>query len=219
MNDTTGYYHNLRPEMVHFIPASCRRLLDVGCHAGDFGAHIKAKLHAEVWGIDPNGSALAHAKGKLDYAILGSFDEAAGIPDSYFDVITFNDVLEHFPDPDPVLQLCKKKLGPGGVVVCSIPNIRHIENLEHLLVDMDWRYEVAGIRDHTHLRFFTRKSIVRTMELNGFEVETIQGINPRFWSPGKYWRRLMFRLLPKWTEDMKYMQFAVVARTQRLPAR
>ena len=212
MNDSTGYHHNSRAEMLEFIPASCQRLLDVGCHAGDFGAYVKERRHAEVWGLDSNLQALELAKVKLDHAIGHRFDETADVPDHYFDVITFNDVLEHFSDPAPALQLCKRKLRPGGVVVCSIPNIRHIDNLEHLLFEMDWRYEESGIRDQTHLRFFTKKSIVRTMEINGFDIVTIIGINPRFWSQGKYWRRAMFRLMPGWTDDMKYIQFAVVAR-------
>ena len=95
--------------------------------------------------------------------------------------------------------------------MASIPNLRQIDNLVHILQDGDFRYEPLGIRDRTHLRFFTRKSIVRLFEESGYRVERIEGINEDWWSPSSLWRRLGFRIFRKYLEDTKYTQFAVLA--------
>lgn len=207
----SGYTNNPRDEMLKYVPRTARRVLDVGCAAGAFAARVKERNRAEVWGIDPNAEAVAIAKERLDAAIARPFDETSTLPDHHFDVIIFNDVLEHFANPERALRLCHEKLVPGGVVVCSIPNVRHIDNLEHVLLERDWRYEEFGIRDATHLRFFTKKSIVRLFQDAGFAIQLIEGINSQFWDRKKLWRRALFRLFPEWSEDTKFLQFAVVA--------
>lgn len=192
-----------------FLPDNVRTMLDVGCASGAFGAI--AKQHGiTVWGVEPVKEAAAKARHVLDQVIEGFFDEHAALPDVYFDAITFNDSLEHFPEPMSPLRLARRKLKPDGRLVCCIPNVRYVENIKHLLFGKDWRYTDKGILDDTHLRFFTRKSMVRTIEAAGFTVLSVQGINPYFESGWK--TRWMLPLLGKWGEDMKYYQFVVVAR-------
>lgn len=196
--------------MLAFLPEKFGRLLDVGCGGGDFGALVKAEKKAEVWGVDLSVRAIERAKDNLDHAILGEFSPTSDLPDHYFDVITFNDSLEHFADPMPALELCKKKLTPGGIVICSLPNVRYIDNVFHFLVEMDWRYEDSGILDYTHLRFFTKKSMERWFVDAGYNVQSITGIRPHYWSGKKiFLLRFFFR---KYVEDMKYLNYVVVAK-------
>ena len=194
-----------------FIPRSCRRLLDVGCAGGEFGALVKQELHAEVWGIDPSDEVVERASANLDRFINAPFGAEAGLPERYFDVICFNDALEHFADTSTVLQTAKRLLAAGGSLVLSVPNVRYIDNVLHLVVQSDWRYEQRGIRDSTHLRFFTKKSIQRTLEAEGFEVQEIAGIRPKYWV-GRAARPFV-RLFGDWLEDMNYLQYAIVARS------
>lgn len=194
-----------------FIPPGTRRILDVGCHTGMFGKLAKENGVAEVWGVEPTAQTAAVASTHLDHVINGYFDETLAIPDGYFDVVMFNDVLEHIPDPWQALATAAKKLASGGCVIASIPNIRHIDNLMHLLVDRDFRYEPEGIRDRTHLRFFTRKSIERLFQETGYDILEITGTNEYWWSPSLL-RRAAFRLFSRQLEDTKFVQFAVVAR-------
>lgn len=42
--------------------------------------------------------------------------------DECFDVIAFNDVLEHIPDVDATLEACARHLAPNGLVVVNAPN-------------------------------------------------------------------------------------------------
>lgn len=204
-------YGNLsRSEILPFVPKTAKRVLDVGCHMGAFGENLKKKLAVEVWGIEPNPETAAFAKLQLDRVIVGFFSEDLDLPDQYFDVITFNDVLEHMPDPWSVLRLAKRKLAENGCIVASIPNFRNVENLLHLLRDSDFEYMPNGIRDKTHLRFFTKKSISRMFSDCGLTVKQIQGVNEDWWRPSLV-RRIVFRLFKNYLDDTKYIQFAVVA--------
>lgn len=207
------YPHTARQNMCQFVPVGAKMMVDIGCNTGTFGASLKADRSIEIWGVEPNPDAAEKANLILDKVINSPFDEGVALPDGAFDVVVFNDVLEHLVDPWEALRLAARKLRPGGCVVASIPNLRLIGNLVHILRDGDFRYESLGIRDRTHLRFFTRKSIVRLFEESGYQVERLQGINEDWWSPS-LWRRLIFRVFRNYLEDTKYTQFAVVARPQ-----
>lgn len=204
------YPHISRSEMIPFVPSSAKRVLDVGCNTGGFGEALKAVRTVEVWGLEPNEDACRMASRVLDRVINTQFSRDADVPNEYFDVVTFNDVLEHLVDPWQALTIAKSKLREGGAIVASIPNLLHIDNLEHMLIERDFRYEPDGIRDRTHLRFFTKVSIVRMFSDCGFDVCTIAGINERWWTTSVR-RRVLFRLFPERLQDTKFVQFAVVA--------
>jgi len=206
------YNNNARLELHKFIPKTSKTLLDVGCNTGEFGRVLKVDNEIEIWGVEPNPITSQVAVEYLDHVVCDLFQENIPIPDGYFDVITFNDSLEHFPFPDQALILSKGKLKEDGVIVFSIPNVRQIDNLEHLLFEKDWCYEDSGIRDRTHLRFFTKKSIIDLFNNCGYEVISIEGINEKYWHETKYFRRILYKLIPSWMEDTKYTQFAGVAR-------
>lgn len=198
-----------RPEMQRYIPPGTECVLDVGCNLGGFGKSLKDKGVRCVWGVEANPEAAATASGRLDKVVVGYF-AADQVPDRHFDVIVFNDVLEHMPDPWDALRIASTKLKPGGFVLASLPNLRHIDNLEHLLMEKDFRYEINGIRDKTHLRFYTRKSIPRLFEQSGYTIQQLDGINESWWSPSLL-RRMAFRLFPGYMADTRFIQYAVVA--------
>lgn len=208
------YFEQARFEMLRHVPTGCRRVLDVGCGKGNFGEALKQARNLEVWGLEPVAAAAAEAAKKLDRVIEGVFDEAAGLPAASFDAIIFNDVLEHLVDAKAALQLSRQLLKPGGAVIASIPNIRHFPTLWELAVRGEWNYADSGILDRTHLRFFTRKSIPDFFAGGGFKVEQVEGINPQLGGTGRKWG--LFKILRALTfgavEDMRYLQFAIVAR-------
>lgn len=209
--DRPVYQDVERQPLVKLVPENAKTILDIGCNHGGFGRSIKAMRSAEIWGVEPDADAAAVARERLDHVIADYFQAGNPIPDCYFDLITFNDSLEHMPDPGVALELCKSKLKPGGRIHCCVPNMRQIDNLEHLIFDRDWRYEEKGVRDRTHLRFFTEKSIVRLFRETGFRVVEAFGINETWWDPEKPLRRMLFRLFPKFTGDMRHIQIVVIA--------
>lgn len=212
------YFEFARPEMFQLFPAGARRVLDVGCGAGTFGANLKKQFHCEVWGVEPDGKSCEKATRQLDRAFPGFFDATTGLPEKYFDCIFFNDVLEHMVDPAAALQLAGKLLAAGGKIIASIPNIAHFPTVWHLVFGGEWRYAERGILDRTHLRFFTRSSILELFAANGFRVSQINGINEFYGTgnhdnDGRIWKFYhLLALLPnRHLREMRFLQFAVVA--------
>lgn len=202
------YYDQSRAEMLTFVPPDTRRLLDIGCGNGAFGALVKQRLGAETWGVEYVEAAAERARAGNDRILRGSIYEPLDLPEGYFDVITMNDVLEHLPESEPVLERVKRLLRPGGLFILSLPNVRYYLNVRDLVFRQDWQYQDFGILDRTHLRFFTQKSARRLLEDNGFAVQSLTPINTGRFS---FAYRCFFALTLGYFEDMKCPQFAIVA--------
>lgn len=172
------YYQKLRPEMAALLPPEAQTILDVGCGAGRF-AHSLKTPGREVWGIEIHRDEGQKAAQLLDRVLIGDVCSLlTELPDARFDAIYFNDVLEHLVDPYSLLRQIQVKLRPQGVILVSLPNVRYIRNLFHLLVKKDWTYVDHGVLDRTHLRFFTLKSAQNVFRDAGLEIEAWQGIEP-----------------------------------------
>jgi 2-polyprenyl-3-methyl-5-hydroxy-6-metoxy-1,4-benzoquinol methylase len=212
-NDFDSYTQLERHEMLKYIPHDASAILDVGCAVGSFGELLKAERRVEIWGVEINEYAASIANEKLDKVICGAFDKSLNIPYEKFDCIVFNDVLEHLVDPYEALIYARSLLRKGGRVVASIPNIRYFDNIWKLLVEKDWKYTKHGILDRTHLRFFTRRSILSTFDTLGYCVNSIEGINPVEQVHPHQARKFRLLNLLFWNhiEDMRYLQFAIVA--------
>lgn len=168
---TNGNYRNPRDDAFQALPPAFRTLLDVGCGEGDFAARVREARGAVAQGIEVVPEAAAVARTRIDRVIEGDITSAlAQLDDGYYDVVTCNDVLEHLVSPEAALAGLRGKLAPGGLPLASIPNARHYRYLIHLLYDKDRRYETWGIRDRSHLRFFTKKSALRLFEDCGYQV-------------------------------------------------
>jgi 2-polyprenyl-3-methyl-5-hydroxy-6-metoxy-1,4-benzoquinol methylase len=208
-----NYYVQGRPEMVERVPTSAQKVLDIGCSTGAFGRLLKEKRpDVTVWGVEMHGPTAKEAAKHLDKVFNSSIEEALDdLPKGEFDAIVFNDVLEHLIDPVAVLEMIKPLLASEGVVISSIPNVRYYYNLTHMIFEKDFRYEDDGIRDHTHVRFFTDKSIRRMYEETGYSVVSQDGIAA---IPG--WKfALAKRLALGLLDDAAFMQFATVARINK----
>lgn len=209
MEPIKQYYQHARAEMLTFIPPSVSRTLEVGCGAGSFSAQIKDKLGAETWGVEYQPDAANLAAQKLHRVLVGSVESALpDLPLYYFDCIIFNDVLEHLVDPYSVLVKVQDLLSKTGVVVASIPNIRHWPEFVDYTLRGNWNYVNAGVLDRTHLRFFTKKSIIATIAQCGYELVNLQGINPHYSRAQKIASLLSMGALA----DTLYLQYAIVAR-------
>jgi 2-polyprenyl-3-methyl-5-hydroxy-6-metoxy-1,4-benzoquinol methylase len=209
----SSYFEEARDEMLKYVPTESRIVLDIGCGRGNFGYLLKEERNVTVWGVELDERSALVAERKLDKVICSAFSSNLHLPSKSFDCIVLNDVLEHFSDPDSALLYCKELLRDEGVIVASIPNVRYFDNIWNLLVHKDWEYTEWGILDKTHLKFFTKKSIVSTFENLGYQINRIEGLNTiENCTPGRA-RKFNFlnRMLLNKIEDMRYLQFAIVA--------
>lgn len=170
------YFKGKRNELEKFIPSNVKTVLEVGCGEGGFRASFGNEV--EYWGIEPNKKVSKIAESKLYKVFNATYEEVKqDIPDSYFDLIVCNDVIEHMIDHDYFFKTIKDKMKDDGKLLISIPNVRYIYNLYNLVFNKDWNYEEQGILDKTHLRFFTRKSLMRSLIYNGYIINRFEGIN------------------------------------------
>jgi len=177
VNDDPNYYANTRPEVAAFLPDGVTRVLEIGCGLGNFRRNFAAPV--EYWGVEAVAAVAQLAGTRLDRVLAGSYREVCGsLPDGYFDLVVCNDVIEHMDDHDRFLRDIQAKMRPGrSYLVGSVPNVRYITNLYGMLLRRDWQYVDAGILDRTHLRFFTERSLARSLRQHGFTIESLAGIN------------------------------------------
>lgn len=149
------------------------RLLDVGCAYGWF--LVEAKRAGMVGtGIEPDpGIAEAARRQGLDIR-TGYFPEAVG-PGETFDVVSFNDVLEHLPDLDAILEACHGILAPGGLLVVSAPSSEGVlYRIAMALARLGARAPLARLWQEgfpsPHLSYFSPGSLDRLASRHGLHL-------------------------------------------------
>lgn len=170
MNNQPDYYSNDRSDVQSLVKNNSKVILDVGCGAGVMADALKKKFDAEVWGIELVESEAQKAREKLDNVFSGAIeDNISKLPNQYFDSIIFADVLEHLIDPYTILKQLVLNLQDDGEIVASIPNIGYWGVIYSLLVGQ-FTYTDSGILDKTHLRFFTKTSIIEMFDNAGLTI-------------------------------------------------
>ena len=91
-----------------------------------------------------------------------------------FDVIVAGDVLEHTKRPELILAQLHGLLAPNGYIVVSLPHIAH-GDVRLSLLSGQFPYSDRGLLDKTHLRFFTRSTILELFGSTGFNIDEIYG--------------------------------------------
>lgn len=145
-----------------------RRVLDLGCADGSLGQALTAR-GCTVTGVelDPEAARIAErVLHEVHVADLETTDLAELLPGREFDAVVLGDVLEHMSDPDVVLRAVSGLLAPNGCVVASVPNVAH-GGVRLALLTGAWEYQDRGLLDRTHLRFFTRRSMLELLEQAG----------------------------------------------------
>jgi SAM-dependent methyltransferase len=98
----------------------------------------------------------------------------AGVGDG-FDIVLAADVLEHVANPGNLISQVRDVLTPTGTALYCVPNIAHwYPRIRSTLGIFD--YDQRGILDSTHLRFFTRRSLVKLVERRGFAITRIESV-------------------------------------------
>ena len=171
-------YIGARNDILTLIPDNISRVLDIGCSTGASGEQIKQRNNnVEVVGIEFDKKMAEVAKKKLDKVIVGDIENinlADSFPPDYFDCIIFADILEHLKNPWAILKNTARFLNDSGVVIASIPNVRHYTTIINLVIKGYWPYRDRGIHDKTHLRFFTLRNIQELFQYVNLNIERFE---------------------------------------------
>lgn len=212
--DLCAEYLGPRPEVAALVPSGCNRVLDLGCSAGALGMLLEQR-GIRVTGIELDPRLGARASEVLTHVITGDMAEVLhsgrDLDPAGYDAIVAADSLEHMADPAGVLADAVSRLSAGGHVVVSLPNVRHWDTLWNLGVRGVWPQRRSGIHDRTHLRWFTRRSVVELLEGAGLEVELITPVR-RVREARRSWMDTPARLLPGALAELVTFQWLARAR-------
>jgi len=141
------------------LPRPGARLLDVGCGGGEFLVTARS-LGWDVTGleVDPVAAAKCRDRG---FEVISVPLAEAGLPDSSYDAITLNHVLEHLHDPRRALDLVLKALRPGGTVWIATPNL---DSPLRRALGRTWR----GLEPPRHLVLFCKRALRTIVRGVGF---------------------------------------------------
>jgi SAM-dependent methyltransferase len=180
---TSEYFTHLRMPLLELIKEKPKKVLEVGCAVGQTLQYIKSKGAELVVGIEifPDVAEVAGTCPEIDRVIVGNIENLElDYPPEYFDLIIVGFVIEHVADPWAVMNKLNRYLKPGGQLIGSLPNVRHLSVLLPLIFQGKWDYQDEGIMDWTHLRFFTKKTISDLLQSTGFLATDVCGeINRR----------------------------------------
>ncbi len=183
-----GYYSNVNPDLLRFIPPDAKTVLEIGCGEGALCEAYRRVNPDVTWtGVESNEAALRIAveRGVIMGAEppessvehwINDFDEHSEYDpaEPEFDCLILGDVLEHLVDPWEVMRGLSRQLLPGAQVLACIPNVQHWTVIRDLL-EGKWDYQDSGLLDRTHLRFFTLKSIREMFDAAGLQIHEIVG--------------------------------------------
>jgi glycosyltransferase involved in cell wall biosynthesis/ubiquinone/menaquinone biosynthesis C-methylase UbiE len=167
------------------------KVLDIGCSSGQLSNRIRELGHYVV-GVDH--AEEPDVSDHVDEFMLADLDE--GLPEvgGGYDVVVAADVIEHVRNPVALLREMADKVGPDGRLVISTPNFAHwYPRLRVVFGSFD--YDRRGILDETHLRFFSRRGLLRVFKTAKLHVESLEytGLPFTVLQPGR--RGLRERLL------------------------
>lgn len=169
------YHSHIRFDVLPFVPKTGGRLLDIGGGIGATALEARSRGLVEHAGVIDQVQALQ----ELDFSYNGDlndldFLDSVGKEQGTFDTILCLDILEHLVEPWDVVAKLQNLLAPGGFIVASIPNVRHITVVAPLLLRSSWQLADDGVLDRTHLRFFTRSSAVELMTRSGLQLDLVR---------------------------------------------
>jgi len=151
------------------LVGSGKRVLDVGCSSG-YLARPLVERGCTVVGLERDPAAAEAARSVCADVLVGDVETTAlPFEPGSFDVVLCGDLVEHLRDPEAFLVRVRPLLRAGGLLVLSTPNVANWALRLSLLAGR-WRYTERGILDRTHVRLFTRKTLVETLERAGYRV-------------------------------------------------
>jgi ubiquinone/menaquinone biosynthesis C-methylase UbiE len=173
---------------------SGKDVLDVACGTGVGSSFLRGAGARRVWGLDIDLDAIAFAKaryGDCEFAESDATDLC--LPDSSVDVVVSFETLEHLKDQQKFLMECRRVLRPGGMLICSTPNLGisrwwtsnpfHVREFypmefKELVASVFPSVELFGHRNRAYLSYVPRKIILRALERLGLR-DTVERILAR----------------------------------------
>lgn len=160
--------------------------LDIGAGVGTL-MHVAKKHGFTTYGVEVSEWASAYARDERGLNMITGALEDAEYPDSFFDVIVINHVLEHVAAPIKVLDEAHRILKNDGVLVVGVPNIGSI--MARIM-----RERWLSLRPEEHIWHFTPNTLRSLIERVGFHeiwFEARDNYSVQGWGPKDIAQRII----------------------------
>jgi SAM-dependent methyltransferase len=144
-------------------PDTHKRVLDIGCGAGNMFHHLAR--YGSVVGVDNNPKPLLVARDR-GYDVREGVAEDLPFEDGSFDLVSLLDTVEHCDDDMAVLRECYRVCAPGGHLLVTVPAFMWLWSHNDVLNDHKRRYTAKELREKL-VRLGFR---IRRMTYNNFLV-------------------------------------------------
>ncbi len=154
-----------------FIAGKSGKLLDVGCGLGYFVKYASVFSDWEVFGSEISEQAARFAQNnlKLKNIFCGRAEELK-FPLKHFDIITLWDVIEHIPNPKPLLIYLRAVLKDDGILFIHTPNVK-IQLIKakakKLIKGMRGGAHYLEAKDHVNI--YSSRAIKEVLKQAGFK--------------------------------------------------
>lgn len=170
LQNKTAYSAVYAPmHLIGLVPAEAQSLLDVGAGPGGVGKVMRNRgFTGRIVAIEPVADRIApnaEFYNEIHTCHIENYQT-----EQRFDVIMLADVLEHLHDPWQALKSLRHLLSPTGLLLVQVPNVMHPDFLLNFVCG-DAQYVSAGICDITHIRWFNRLSIIRSIQEAGYTMK------------------------------------------------
>lgn len=163
------YRNHGNREALALLPAAVRRVLDVGCGAGD-NARIMAAAGRSVTAITWSPEEAALAAPHVDRVVIADVErDDLPLERGTFDAIFLSHFIEHVHAPAAVLAKLAPLLAKDGVLLIAVPNMA-FWRLRWRFLCGNWRREDTGPLDRTHLQFWSYLTAPELLSGTGFRV-------------------------------------------------
>lgn len=174
--------HDINPARLQFIQNACdlrnKSVLDLGCGGGILSEAMAAE-GARVTGLDAESAVLQvaseHAeRKKLNIEYVHSLIEDYDSPP--FDVITCMEMLEHVPDPQLIINHCRRLLKPGGYLFLSTIN-RTLKAYLSVVIAAEYVLNLLPKQTHDFQKFIKPSELATMARSTQFEFLNLQGMS------------------------------------------
>lgn len=149
-------------KIIDFVECETKgTFLEIGSFAGVFLNEVK-KRGWDVIGLEPLEIPALYAE-RLGVKTIREYFGNDTIPKNSIDVISSCHVIEHVPDPSSFIKNAYEVLKQKGKLILETPTY------DSLLFRILGQRE-RSVRCDGHLFFFTRKTLTKLVEKNGFKV-------------------------------------------------
>jgi hypothetical protein len=169
----TPLHDNFNPDVLKIMPKDLKRIVEVGSSSGALArAYRNINPACEYIGIEID---LDYAEASRNSCTEVICENVESIGDEAFaklfpsDCWIFGDALEHLYDPWALLSRIRKHLQKTAQIIACIPNAQHW-SLQAMLNCGQFRYQDQGLLDRTHIRWFTRITIIELFESTGYKI-------------------------------------------------